>query len=101
MQNNFVWGTHTEIFCMSLYLGKPIFVALNNDKRNEYYWAKFACSQRKTTLPRIFPSSSSIQLQLPPGLDHMELCNISQTHYEVVLTTYQALPCTPPYIGDI
>ena len=27
--NNFVWGSHVEIYAISLYLGIPVFVALD------------------------------------------------------------------------
>ena len=40
MKNNFVWGSQVEIFAVSLYFSKPVFVATCKTNQ-EYYWAKY------------------------------------------------------------
>ncbi len=92
MSQNYVWGTHVEIFSLSLYSGKPVFTAVN--KGQEYYWAKYMGPSQ----PLVYPSH---QIKLPADLDHFEICHVNNCHYEVCLTDDGGtIPNTPPYIGN-
>ena len=55
MINNFVWGSHVEIYAISLYLGIPVFVALDRGT-GEFYWAKYELSER-TDEKLLFPGT--------------------------------------------
>ena len=94
MQNNFVCGTHAEIFSMSLCIGKPVFVAV---KSNKYYWAKYVCKRKD----QMISLSCTPHLELPLGLNHMEIGHLNNNHYEVILTTDKSLPRIPPFAGDV
>ena len=96
MQNNFVWGTHAEIFSMSLCIGKPVFVAV---KSNKYYWAKYVCKRKDQMIS--LSCTYTPHLELPLGLDHMEIGHHNNNHYEVILNTDKSLPCIPPFTGDV
>ncbi len=39
-RNNYVWGTHAEVFAPALYFSIPVSVAMERSNR-EYYWAKY------------------------------------------------------------
>ena len=97
MENNFVWGTHAEIFAVSLYFTKPVYVALYKDKdgNGPYYWAKYMCREGINQL-----HFTSETMKLPNQLKHLELCHVNGNHYEVVLNTNKTLPLSPPYTGD-
>ncbi len=43
-RNNYVWGTHAEVFALALYFSIPVSVAMERSNR-EYYWAKYGMSQ--------------------------------------------------------
>ena len=94
MSNNFVWGTHTECFALSLYFGKPMFVALN--KGEEYYWAKYMC-RKQDNKPVVFQSH---EVKLPADLSHFEVCHVNDCHYDVILSADGSIPHIPPYTGD-
>ena len=42
MRNNYIWGTHAEIFAFSVLVFRPVFVATEKHHRT-YYWAKHMC----------------------------------------------------------
>ncbi len=49
MKNNYVWGTHAEVFALALYFSIPVFVAMERSNR-EYYWAKYGMSQTPSVI---------------------------------------------------
>jgi len=95
MRSHSIWGTHAEIVALSLYLGKPVFVAL--DKGNgKFYWAKYM-AHHNTTL--MFPLKSCFEYQV--DLDHVELCHVNNNHYDVPVSSDGSIPHVPPYQGDV
>ena len=96
MSSNYVWGSHVEIFALSLYFGMPLFIALDKGHR-QYYWAKYDMSPKQGD-KLLFPSGNKITL--PAGLSHIELCHVNNCHYDVPLTIDGSLPKIPPYNSD-
>ncbi len=95
MRNNFVWGTHAEIFSLSLCFRKPVFVGLNK-KGHMYYWAKYMCLEEDDKQV-VFPPN---EIELQSGLHHFEICHVNNCHYDVSLTAAGSIPHIPPYIDD-
>ncbi len=94
MRNLFVWGTHVEIYAMSLYLGVSVFVAMHKGN-GQYYWAKYKLSQKtKLLLP------TGTRLSLPMNTEHIELCHVNNCHYDVPVLSCGSISVCPPYIGD-
>ena len=57
MRNIFVWGTHVEIYAMSLYLGVSAFVAI------QYYWAKYKLPEKEKE-KLLFPAETKCSISL-------------------------------------
>ncbi len=94
MKNNYVWGTHAEVFALALYFSIPVFVAMERSN-HEYYWAKYGMSQTPSV---IFPTD--FHATLPNDLGHVEICHVNRNHYDVVINAVDSsLPKTVPYNG--
>ncbi len=91
MKNNCVWGTHVEIFALSMYFNKPVFVILDKGYSN-YYWAKMFLSQKPDLS---FPTDCQLNTQV--DINHFELCHVNNNHYDISLCTDGSLPREPPY----
>ena len=96
MRNNYIWGTHAEIFAFSVLVFRPVFVATEKHDRT-YYWAKHTCSQSTQFQ---FTSLKDLDKQLEK-ISHIEICNVAGVHYDVSLTKDGELPICPPYNGDL
>ena len=74
MANNFVWGTHVEIFAASLYFNLPIYVAVAKADET-YFWCKFgarqdyAAADHAPTEPKLVLPEDV--LPVPPETDHV------------------------------
>ena len=97
MRNIFVWGTHVEIYAMSLYLGVSVFVSMNKGN-GQYYWAKYKLSQNQKEPKLLFPTAT--KLSLPMNTEHIELCHVNNCHYDVPVLSCGSISVCPPYIGD-
>ena len=98
MKNNCIWGTHVEIYALSLYLKIPVFVALDKGS-GEFYWAICQVHLRNDE-PLLFPSPSNNSLVLPANIRHIEVCHVNNNHYEVPVTADGSVSCIPPCIDD-
>ncbi len=95
MEDYCTWGTHVEIFALSLYFNKPVFVVLDKGQRN-YYWAKMLLKQEADV---VFPNDC--QLHIQPSINHFELCHVNNNHYDISLSTDGSLSTMLPYQGSV
>lgn len=94
MAQNKKWGTHVEIFAASLFLKKPIYVAVR--RSNSYYWAKYLCLPEDDLL--LLPKTAVATVKVEHSI---ELCHINDNHYDcVVMSDTNYFSTAPPYIGD-
>lgn len=98
MRNIFVWGTHVEIYAMSLYLGVSVFVAMNKGN-GQYYWANYKLPQKENE-KLLFPAEIKCSISLPVNIQHIELCHVNDCHYDVPVLADGSLSVCPPYVGD-
>ena len=95
MKRNYEWGTHAEIFAFAIYFKVPVYTAIQSTQfGSPYYWAKFSSLPAEDV---IYPQNI---ISLPPRVNHFEICNINNNHYDVVLTSNNSFPSTAPYVGD-
>ena len=96
MKNNFVWGSHVEIFAASLYFSKPVFVATCKTNQ-EYYWAKYHC---QLTSEKVLYGTN--YQPLPTVIEYsIELCHLNNNHYDCSISIgSNSFSVAPPYIGD-
>ena len=95
MKQNGQWGTHAEILAFAICFKVPVYTAVQRKNFSSYYWAKFSSSTEDMVIHQ-----ADKTISLPLNIKHIEICNINNIHYNVILTSKNSLPSTAPYIGD-
>ena len=98
MMNNCVWGSHVEIYAISLYLGIPVLVASDRGT-GDFYWAVCQVPERDDK-KLMFPSPSNHSIVLPVDYRHIAICHVNNNRYEVPVTADGYVSCVPPYIDN-
>ncbi len=97
MRLNYVWGTHTEILAFAAFFQLPVYTVV--EKANgTYYWAKYASKQSEEL---VYQSTAQHERAISLQFRHLELFNIKNTHYDLVLSnTSNSFADSLPYTGD-
>ena len=96
MKQNFIWGTHAEIFAAAISFRRSVFVAVPKTDQQYLVLGKIIMMVNQTTISY---SLTTVPELLHDSLTHFEIC-LENYHYDVVLTSDGSTSCTPPFTGE-
>ncbi len=95
MKNNYVWGTHAEVYLHWLSIFPFLCLLLWREVIANIIGRSMACHKTPSV---IFPTD--FHATLPNDLGHVEICHVNRNHYDVVINAVDSsLPKTVPYNG--